>query len=69
MQSINTSTIPQMRNCKPYVFMVFVQLAYGWSSILIKLALEKGISYLVLIVYRHLFAIILLGPLAYAFER
>ncbi|XXG66993.1 hypothetical protein AAC387_Pa06g0438 [Persea americana] len=58
-----------MRNCTPYVFMVFVQLAYGWSSILIKLALEKGLSYLVLIVYRHLFAIILLGPLAYAFER
>lgn len=58
-----------MRKSAPYVFMVMVQLAYGGSNILIKLSLQKGLSYLVLIVYRHLIAMIILGPFAYIFER
>ncbi|KAI6701902.1 hypothetical protein NL676_011038 [Syzygium grande] len=52
-----------------YVAMVLVQLAYGGSNILMKIALEKGLNQLVFIVYRHLIAVLLLGPLAYVLER
>lgn len=57
------------RACAPYVFMFVVQLAYGVSNILCKLALEKGFSYLVFIVYRHAIAMFIFAPLAYIFER
>ncbi|MQL95486.1 hypothetical protein Taro_028156 [Colocasia esculenta] len=57
------------RACAPYVFMIVVQLAYGVSNILCKLALENGLSYLVFIVYRHLIAVFIFAPLAYIFER
>ncbi|KAJ4971100.1 hypothetical protein NE237_004199 [Protea cynaroides] len=52
-----------------YVAMVVVQFAYGGSNILIKIALNKGLSQLVFIVYRHLIALLLFGPLAYFLER
>ncbi|KAJ4971830.1 hypothetical protein NE237_004929 [Protea cynaroides] len=52
-----------------YVAMVVVQFANGGSNILIKIALNKGLSHLVLIVYRHLIALLLFGPLAYFLER
>lgn len=58
-----------VKACAPYVGMVVIQLAYGGSNILSKLALEQGLSYLVFIVYRHLIAIAILGPLAYVLER
>ncbi|XP_010919069.2 WAT1-related protein At5g64700 [Elaeis guineensis] len=59
----------RVKACAPYVGMVVIQLAYGGSNILSKLALEQGLSYLVFIVYRHLIAIAILGPLAYVLER
>ncbi|KAK2996339.1 hypothetical protein RJ639_026310 [Escallonia herrerae] len=49
--------------------MVLVQFAYGGSNILMKIALEKGLDQLVFVVYRHLIAMLLLGPLAYIVER
>ncbi|KAJ4970757.1 hypothetical protein NE237_003856 [Protea cynaroides] len=52
-----------------YIAMVVVQFAYGGSNILIKIALNKGLSQLVFMVYRHLIAMLLLGPLAYFLER
>ena len=58
--------------CAPYVAMVVdlvVQTLYGASTILIKVALEKGLNQFVLFVYQHLIAMFILGPLAYAFER
>ncbi|XP_077247467.1 WAT1-related protein At1g43650-like [Tasmannia lanceolata] len=58
-----------IKACAPYVAMILVQLAYGGSNILGKLALRKGLSYLVFIVYRHLIAMLILGPFAYALER
>ncbi|KAI6701903.1 hypothetical protein NL676_011039 [Syzygium grande] len=58
-----------MENGASYVAMVLVQLAYGGSNILMKIALEKGLNQLVFIVYRHLIAVLLLGPLAYVLER
>ncbi|KAH7513653.1 hypothetical protein FEM48_Zijuj11G0003700 [Ziziphus jujuba var. spinosa] len=52
-----------------YVAMVVVQLAYGGSNILIKISLDKGLNKLVFVVYRHLIATLLLGPIAYVLER
>lgn len=57
------------RTCSSYAAMIVVQLAYGGSNILIKIALDKGISQLVFILYRHIIAMFVLGPLAFAFER
>ncbi|KAF9601754.1 hypothetical protein IFM89_022868 [Coptis chinensis] len=62
----------EMRNARTFAScaaMVMVQLAYGGSNILIKIVLETGQNQLVFIVYRHLIAMLILGPLAYAFER
>ncbi|KAG6502618.1 hypothetical protein ZIOFF_034903 [Zingiber officinale] len=53
----------------PYVGMVVVQLAYASSNILCKLALDQGLSFLVLAVYRHLIALAVFGPLAFVLER
>ncbi|KAK2981158.1 hypothetical protein RJ640_013480 [Escallonia rubra] len=55
--------------CTGYAAMVLVQFAYGGSNILMKIALEKGLDQLVFVVYRHLIAMLLLGPLAYVVER
>ncbi|XP_043690725.1 WAT1-related protein At1g43650-like isoform X2 [Telopea speciosissima] len=52
-----------------YMAMVVVQFGYGGATILMKIALNKGPSQLVFIVYRHLIAMLLLGPLAYFLER
>ncbi|KAF5178157.1 Wat1-related protein [Thalictrum thalictroides] len=57
------------RTITPYAAMVVIQLAYGGSNILIKIALEKGLNQIVFIVYRHLVAVLVFGPMAYAFER
>ncbi|XP_042391801.1 WAT1-related protein At5g07050-like [Zingiber officinale] len=49
--------------------MMVVQLAYASSSILCKLALDQGLSFLALAVYRHLIALAVFGPLAFVLER
>ncbi|XP_048326659.2 WAT1-related protein At5g07050 [Ziziphus jujuba] len=49
--------------------MVVIQLANGVTNILIKISLDKGFSQLVFVVYRHLIAMLLLGPFAYVLER
>ncbi|XP_042477154.1 WAT1-related protein At5g07050-like [Macadamia integrifolia] len=49
--------------------MVLVQVGYGGFNILMKIALNKGLSQYIFIVYRHLMAMVLLGPLAYFLER
>ncbi|KAG6530242.1 hypothetical protein ZIOFF_012465 [Zingiber officinale] len=46
-----------------------ILFAYAGSSILGKLALGQGLSALVFVVYRHLIAMLILAPLAYALER
>ncbi|KAJ9173821.1 hypothetical protein P3X46_016920 [Hevea brasiliensis] len=58
-----------MKSCGSYSAMILIQLAYGGSNILIKIALDKGLNQLVFVVYRHLIAWILLGPFAYVLER
>ncbi|KAL5833238.1 hypothetical protein ACOSQ3_016912 [Xanthoceras sorbifolium] len=56
-------------SCASYVAMVVVQLAYGVSNVMIKIALERGLNSLVFVVYRHLIALFLLAPFAYFLER
>ena len=58
-----------MEACASYGAMVLVQLAYGGANILTKIALEKGLNQLVFVVYRHIIAMLLLGPFAYVLER
>ena len=58
-----------MQACAPYAAMLLVQFAYGGSNILMKIALEKGLNQIVFVVYRHVIAVILLGPFAYVIER
>ncbi|XP_011015924.1 PREDICTED: WAT1-related protein At1g43650-like isoform X3 [Populus euphratica] len=57
-----------MQACAPYAAMLLVQFAYGGSNILMKIALEKGLNQIVFVVYRHVIAVILLGPFAYVIE-
>ncbi|ONK76251.1 uncharacterized protein A4U43_C03F25610 [Asparagus officinalis] len=58
-----------MKAIAPYLGMIVSQLAYGGANILGKLAIERGLSYPVLIVYRHLIAMTIFGPLSYVLER
>ncbi|GAY56086.1 hypothetical protein CUMW_169120 [Citrus unshiu] len=58
-----------MEAYSPYVAMILVQFAYGGSNILVKISLEKGLNHLVFVVYRHVLAMVLLGPFAYVLER
>ncbi|KAH7549334.1 hypothetical protein ACOSP7_025933 [Xanthoceras sorbifolium] len=51
------------------IAMVLVQLSYGGSNILIKISFDKGLNQIVLVVYRHIIAMLLLGPFAYVLER
>lgn len=52
-----------------YGAMILIQFAYGGANILTKIALEKGLNQLVFVVYRHIIAMLLLGPFAYVLER
>ncbi|KAH7536890.1 hypothetical protein FEM48_Zijuj03G0034000 [Ziziphus jujuba var. spinosa] len=58
-----------MKEYNFYVAMVVIQLANGVTNILIKISLDKGFSQLAFVVYRHLIAMLLLGPFAYVLER
>lgn len=59
----------RLKASAPYMGMVVVQLAYAGSNILGKLALDQGLRFLVLVVYRHLIALAVFGPLAFVLER
>ncbi|XP_052171029.1 WAT1-related protein At1g43650-like [Diospyros lotus] len=52
-----------------YVAAVVVQVAYGGANIIVKIALAKGMNQQVLLVYRHVLAVLLLAPFAYVLER
>lgn len=58
-----------MEGCSYYVEMILVQLAYGGSSVLVKLSLDEGLKPVVFVVYRHVMAMFLLGPFSYVLER
>ncbi|PQP98744.1 hypothetical protein Pyn_40478 [Prunus yedoensis var. nudiflora] len=58
-----------MEGCSYYLAMVLVQLIYGGSNILIKFSLAEGLNPIVFVVYRHVMAMVLVGPFAYVLER
>ncbi|KAL4198379.1 hypothetical protein AMTRI_Chr03g45560 [Amborella trichopoda] len=53
----------------PYVVMISLQLLVASADIVSKGALERGMSYHVFIVYRHIVASLVLSPFAYFLER
>lgn len=53
----------------PYFCMILCQLAYGAMNILIKIAMQEGLSPHVFVAYRHLLASAISAPVAYVFER
>ncbi|KAG0474919.1 hypothetical protein HPP92_014605 [Vanilla planifolia] len=55
--------------CFPYLCMILVQLAYGGMNVLIKVAMQQGLSHHVFVAYRHILASAISGPLAYVLER
>ena len=58
-----------MKNFALYVAMVPLQLSYGASVILVKIAFVRGLNQFVFVAYRHIIAMFLLGPFAYVLER
>lgn len=56
------------RRWGPYIGMIIVQLAYGVSNRVIKIALDKGLHQLVFNTYRHAIPMLLLAPFAYCLE-
>ncbi|KAM2879583.1 hypothetical protein FF1_015058 [Malus domestica] len=52
-----------------YSAMILVQLIYGGSNVLMKLSLQEGLNQIVFVVYRHVLAMVLVGPFAYVLER
>ncbi|XVF12809.1 hypothetical protein REPUB_Repub08aG0152000 [Reevesia pubescens] len=58
-----------MKNFGLYVVMVLLQLSYGASVILVKIAFARGLNQFVFVAYRHIIALLLLGPIAYILER
>ena len=57
-----------MKRLKFYMVMILARLAYGGSNILIKISIERGLNQLIFVVYRHVIAMLLLGPFAYALD-
>ncbi|KAM1025394.1 hypothetical protein ACFX2I_038451 [Malus domestica] len=57
-----------MEGCT-HLAMVLVQLIYAGSYILIKLSLHDGLNQIVIIVYRHVLGMVLIGPFACVLER
>ncbi|KAG7017067.1 hypothetical protein SDJN02_22179, partial [Cucurbita argyrosperma subsp. argyrosperma] len=49
--------------------MVAVQIGYGGSNILMKVASEKDLDPFVFFVYRHIIAFLVLLPFAYVIDR
>lgn len=58
-----------MQELKPVLLMVLVQLGYASTSILLKFAINDGMSIRVIVAYRHIFGAALSCSLALFFER
>ncbi|XP_027350303.1 WAT1-related protein At2g37460-like isoform X1 [Abrus precatorius] len=54
---------------KPFIGVVFLQFGYAGMDILSKAALNKGMSNYVLVVYRHVFAFVVMAPFALILEK
>ena len=58
-----------LKHAKPYMAVILLQFGYAGLSIIIKFALNKGMSQHVLVVYRHAVATALIAPFALVLER
>ncbi|XP_054805332.1 auxin-induced protein 5NG4-like [Prosopis cineraria] len=58
-----------MTSYASYIAMILIQIAYGGSNILIKVAIDKGLDQLLVVVYRHVIAMFVLFPFAFVLRR
>ncbi|XP_010270887.1 PREDICTED: WAT1-related protein At1g09380 isoform X2 [Nelumbo nucifera] len=58
-----------MREFLPCIAMIMVQIGYAGMNILSKLAIDSGMSPLVMVTYRQIVATIIISPFAYFWER
>jgi drug/metabolite transporter (DMT)-like permease len=54
---------------KPYISMISLQFGYAGMNIIAKVALNRGMSHNVLVVYRNAFAFVVIAPFALILER
>ncbi|ESW34666.1 hypothetical protein PHAVU_001G170400 [Phaseolus vulgaris] len=54
---------------KPFIGVVFLQFGYAGMDVLSKAALNKGMSNYVFVVYRHVFAFVVMAPFAVFLEK
>ena len=54
---------------KPTLIMTFLQISFSIMNVITKMALNRGISFFVLVFYRHVVATIAIAPFAYFWER
>ena len=54
---------------KPFIGVVFLQFGYAGMDVLSKAALNKGMSNYVFVVYRHVFAFVVMAPFALILEK
>ncbi|KAL2344981.1 hypothetical protein Fmac_006266 [Flemingia macrophylla] len=54
---------------KPFIGVVFLQFGYAGMDVLSKAALNKGMSNYVFVVYRHVFAFVVMAPFALVLEK
>ncbi|GLT43882.1 hypothetical protein SLA2020_178080 [Shorea laevis] len=54
---------------KPFLGVIFLQFVYAGNFIVVKFALNKGMSQHVLVVYRHAIATLFISPFAHVVER
>ena len=57
------------RGVKPYIFMILIQFGIAVMSIIVKFALNEGMSTFTFVVYRHALATAVIAPFAFVFER
>ena len=65
----NKSLGEMLKQAKPFLFIIVHQFGYAGMSIISKVALNKGMSQSVLVVYRHVIAAFIVVPLATVLER
>ena len=65
MKSLVLSHKQTLKNCKPYMFTIFVQCAHSGMALMSKAAISKGMNPYVFVVYRQAFASLALAPFAF----
>lgn len=63
------SSSRMLTRAKPFVAVILMQFGFAGMSIISKLALNKGMSQHVLVVYRHAVATVFIAPFALVFDR